>query len=353
MDFPETTWRPHSGGPAVPARTALRAAVAVPARDEADLLPRLIRALGRQRGVAHPLDVVIVLNNTTDGSRAAIAAAAAEAPGARILVEEITYPDSAAHVGSARRRAMELARGLVPDGVVLTTDADAVPDPDWVAANLRAIAAGADLVGGAIAGDPEEEARLGAGFLRRARLHARYAALRDALAATLDPLDYDPWPRHCDHTGASLAIRARVLAALGGLDPLPFREDLALVSKARAAGYRLVHPLDVRVVVSARTRGRAPGGMADCLRGWLGEEARGAPVLVEHPDRIERRLRLRRAIRERSWRPAKDEAWLGVEALIERHAADDPDAPRAVPAEQAIAALEARLAAARGHPHAA
>ena len=337
-------WAPGTGGGREEG-AGLRAVVAVPARDEAARLPRLIAALGRQRGAPCPLDVVIVLNNTTDGSRAAVARAAALAPRLRILLEDESYPPERAHVGTARRRAMELAAARAPHGVVLTTDADAVPDPDWIAANLRAIAAGADLVGGRISGDAEEEARLGPGFARRARLHARYGALRDALAARLDPLDHDPWPRHQDHTGASLAVRAEVLAALGGLDPLPFREDLALVSKARAAGYRLAHPLDVHVSVSARTRGRAPGGMADCLSAWLREEALGAPVLVECPEAVERRLRLRRAIRESFRRAPGDMTGETVEALIERVAADDPDAPASVVAEVAIAALEARLAA--------
>ena len=255
--------------------------VAVPARNEEVLLPRLLAALNRQTVVPRlgaPLDVVIVLNNITDGSRGAVAEAARQASGLRIVVEDIIYPAERAHVGSARRRAMEIAAGLRPDGVILTTDADTVPADDWIEANLRAIVAGADLVGGRITGDPEDEARLGEGFQRRARTHARFKELRDELAALIDPLPHDPWPRHQDHTGASLAVRANVHTAVGGLDPLPFREDLAFVSKVRAAGFWLRHPLDVRVTVSARTLGRAPGGMADCLRNWLHEEERGTPI---------------------------------------------------------------------------
>jgi hypothetical protein len=332
--------------------------VAVPARNEETLLPRLIAGLDRQTAATRPrapLEVVVVLNNVTDGSRAALDEAARGAPGLRVVVEEITYPPDRAHVGSARRRAMDIAAGLRPDGVILTTDADAVPAEDWVEANLRAIAAGADLVGGRILGDPEEEAGLGPGFQHRARLHARYAALRDELATLIDPVAHDPWPRHQDHTGASLAVRAEVYSALGGLDPLPFREDLAFVSKVRAAGFRLRHPLDVRVMVSARTFGRAPGGMADCLRGWLREEELGAPVFLECPAAVEARLRRRRAIRDHVWPGAAGLVPSGtpVAALIERFAADDPDAPTTVPAEQAIATLEDRVAELRSRCDAA
>ena len=330
--------------------------MAIPARNEEALLPRLIASLNRQTILARtraPLEVVIVLNNTTDGSRDAVAAAARSAPGLRLTLEEITYPAERAHVGSARRRAMEIAARLRPDGVILTTDADAVPAEDWVEANLRAIAAGADLVGGRIVGDPEEEAGFGPGFQRRARLHVRYGALRDELAALIDPIGHDPWPRHQDHTGASLAVRAAVHAAVGGLDPLPFREDLAFVSKVRAAGFRLSHPLDARVMVSARTHGRAPGGMADCLRGWLRAEERGEPVLVEDPDAVEARLHRRRAIRDHVWPLPPGQAPAPVAELVERFAADDPDAAATAPAEQAIARLENRIAELRGRCDAA
>ena len=110
------------------------------------------------------------------------------------------------------------------------------PADSWVEANLKAIAAGADIVGGCIVGDPDEEARLGPGFLHRARLHARYGELRDELAALIDPLDHDPWPRHHDHTGGSLAVRSSVYRAVGGMDAVPFREDLGLRVQGQGCG---------------------------------------------------------------------------------------------------------------------
>lgn len=338
----------------------------MPARDEEVRLPRLLAALAGQEGLGAPLDVVIVVNNTTDHSVAAARAAADAFPRLRLLVVDVTYPPGEAHVGTARRQAMDLAAGLAPEGFLLTTDADAVPAPDWIARTLAAFRAGADLVGGRIVGDPAEEARLGPGFAARAGLHGRYGLLRDELAALLDPLDHDPWPRHQDHTGASLAVRAEAYRRLGGLDPLPFREDLGFVAKVRAAGLRLVHPLDVVVTVSARTQGRAPGGMADCLRAWVREEAERAPVLLECPSRIEDRLRLRRALRDLAadapaarallrarglLRPGDDA--LSVPALIEAHAADDPDAPATTPAAVALAEMEARISRLRGGSYAA
>ncbi|KQT53131.1 hypothetical protein ASG43_19315 [Aureimonas sp. Leaf454] len=349
--------------------TRFRPVVAVPARDEEQRLPLLLSALDGQSWcrAGDRLDVVVVLNNGEDDTRGVVERGLARWRNLAIDLVEVRFAAAQAHVGSARRLAMERALALLPDparGVILTTDADAVPSPDWVSANLRAVEAGADLVGGKLIGNPEEEALLGPGFQQRAKAFLAYADLCDRLASLLDPLDHDPWPRHGDHTGGSLAIRGDLHRDLGGLPPLPFREDLALVSKARAAGARLVHPLDVRVEVSARLAGRAPGGMADCLKAWLRAEAEGVPLLVEDPDVVAARLGLRRAIRslDRA-RPAERPAaaarlgidptdlfdeegrFVGGAALVERHAAEPPDGPATVPVDAASVQLSARIAA--------
>jgi hypothetical protein len=350
--------------------------VAVPARNEEKRLPRLLSALARQSYAArHRLPVVIVLNNCTDDSWAATAAAASSHPELAVEVIDVSFPPAEAHVGSARRLALDTALSICPSvdhGVLLTTDADAMPAPNWVDANLRHIAEGADLVGGVIVGDPAEEAQLGPGFRRRAQAHAIYSGLADQLSAMLDPIAHDPWPRHHDHTGASLALRAAVYAAVGGLPVLPRREDIALVSKVREAGYRLRHPLDVRVDVSARLVGRASGGMADCLKEWMREEAAGMPLLVEDPCLIALRLDRRRMLRSLdSASPAErhliastldldpaafyDDGGTPLPAvrLIERLAADKLDAAATMPVETAIAALEAMIEQAEGNVRAA
>ncbi|MFD2236163.1 glycosyltransferase [Aureimonas populi] len=344
--------------------------VAVPARNEEARLPPLIRALGRQvawGGAPGSLQVVVVLNNCTDRSREAAQAAANACPGIQLILAEVALPDAVAHVGTARRLAMEMAADLVADrsgGVILTTDADAVPADDWVSATLASIANGVDLVGGRISGDQQEEARLGPAFLRRARAHAMYDELCDELASLLDPLPHDPWPRHRDHTGASLAVRVDVYRTLGGLDPLPFREDLAFVSKARAAGFLLAHPPGVNVTVSARLSGRAPGGMADCLKAWMRAEAQGEPILVEAPEAVVARFRRRSALRALAALPpgaarpplldlGGAPEGLPAAALVERLAPDEPDAPPTVLVEIACMAVREYLAILKGSADAA
>jgi hypothetical protein len=275
--------------------------VAVPVRDEAERLPALINALACQTWILRTrqiLPVVLVLNNCRDDTTGVLKASAAQQPLLAIAVVDIDFPPDSAHVGSARRLAMEEAlRRVGPNSILLTTDADAVPAPNWIDANLAAIENGADLVGGYIMGDHHEEALLGPGFLRRSTRHLHYAWLVDQLSALVDPMPHDPWPRHSDHTGASLAVRGEVYQAVGGLPPLPFGEDVAFVNAVCRAGYRLRHPLDVQVVVSARLQGRATGGMADCLKGWVDAAAQGLPHLVEDPLRVAARLRRRRVMR--------------------------------------------------------
>lgn len=338
--------------------------IAIPARDEEQRLPVLIEALGRQTWLTtrRKLAVTIVLNNCVDASAQAAALAARRAPKLAVTLIEITFSPTKDHAGSARRLAMQTALAAVAQparAVLLTTDADAVPVPDWIDANLRAIGQGADAVGGLIIGDAAEEARLGPGFQRRAKLQWHYAELADRLASLIDPVAHDPWPRHRDHTGASLAVRGDVCVRVGGLPALPFREDLGFVSRLCRAGFRLRHDPAVRVGVSARLVGRAPGGMADTLRCWVEAEAQGLPLLVEAPDAIVARALCRAMLRrldpanprgceqaasalgvEAAQFHAADGTPLSGTALVEMLAPDEPDAAATMPVEQAISRLE-------------
>ncbi len=348
---------------------SLQPIVAVPARNEQQRLPLLLEALARQTWQTKTqkrLRVIVVANNCVDGTGRVALDTARTLPSLTLELIEIEFPPACAHVGSARRLAMEEAVAKVAPsgcGVVLTTDADAVPEAEWVEANLRAIASGADLVGGLLYGNRAEEARFGPGFAARAATVAAYAANCDRLASLIDPSVHDPWPRHRDHTGGSLAITAGTYKTVGGLPPLASREDLALVSLVRAAGGRLVHPLDVRVEVSARLVGRAPGGMADCLKEWLRAEAEGFPILVEDPHSVRARLTRRKTIRDiGEGRPEtrhRELMRLGVKldglteeeverlstpALVERFAPEEPDSLADTDAGRAIVTIEAMIA---------
>lgn len=280
------------------------AVVCVPARNEAERLPGLLESLAAQSGFGPraKLGVVVVANGCTDDT-AAVARQAGSAGTLALRVIETTFPPESAHVGTARRMALDAgvdwleAEGM-PAGALLTTDADARLAPHWVEANLAALRE-AEVVGGALVIDEEGESDP-----ETSRLHAQIADYWRAVRGIedcLDPPPHDPPPRHGDHTGASLALRADTYRAVGGLPALPLGEDNALVARVVEAGGRLRHDPAVFVRVSDRVIGRAAGGMAkDMARRRAvarGEDAYRLPVPAFWQALVERRAALRRAWR--------------------------------------------------------
>lgn len=278
--------------------TDARFCVCVPARDEADRLPILLDALARQ-DFDGPIRVSILINNTVDDSVAAVARAQA-AWGERLHLAVACHdlPPERAHAGTARRLAMEagLAR-IDPDrGVLISTDADTRPPSDWISAMLRAIDAGLDIVGGRIVVDDAEPLAADMNAMQ-VKLDRYWACVR-AIEDDIDPCRWDPAPRHGDHTGASLAILAPLYRAAGGVPAIPAGEDRALVEAAVAAGGRLGHPMSVWTRVSARTIGRATGGMADHMQALSVRVARGEPTFLPSFDQWRARAAWRRMRRD-------------------------------------------------------
>lgn len=303
----------------------MSAVVCIPARNEAERLPRLLRSLAAQEGVseAAPLRVVVLANNCDDGTPEIVRDLAGALPTLALRTIEAAIPAPEAHVGTARRMALEAGADWLgadgqPDGLLLTTDADAWLPPTWLAANLAALQQ-ADVVGGRLVIDAE-----GAVPPALADLHARieryWAGVR-ALEDFIDPPPHDPAPRHGDHTAASLAFRADLYRAVGGLPALPCGEDNALVARLIRQGARLRHCPSVAVHVSARREGRVSGGMATEMARREDAVASGGPYELPEAAHwlvlIERRAALRQAWRrgEPARRAACRDVGLAPEAV--------------------------------------
>ncbi len=166
---------------------------------------------------------------------------------------------------AACERLLALGR---PDGLVATTDADSRVAPDWLAAQLAALAAGARAVGGRIELAPEEAAQLSPGALERRRRAARDRHRRVLAEARPERGDRaEHWQFSC----ASVGLTAEAYRRAGGLPPLAGLEDEALERALVAAGVPIQRLGAVRVSTSARRRGRAPRGLARDLElaDWL------------------------------------------------------------------------------------
>lgn len=276
--------------------------VCLPACNEADHLPAMLAAVAAQT-IIGPIPIAICLNNTSDASASIIADVAARYAGRLLIDLDIhDFAPALAHAGSARRRAMDRGADWLERGhargapaVLISTDADTRPPPDWIAQTLRFIVAGADMVGGRLGFDENED--LPPSVRQLAATGDRYWTMVRAIEDEIDPRPWDKPPRHGDHTGASLAITLHYYRAAGGVPVVPSREDIGLVNQALAAGGRLVHPNAVWTRVSARRDGRASGGMAAAMVDLFHAAQTGGPLMLPSLEQWRERAKWRRALR--------------------------------------------------------
>lgn len=273
--------------------------VAIPVRNEVERIELCLAALcGQSRA---PDIVMLLLNNCNDGTGELARKINRRLP-FRLDIACVTLPPSRANAGNARRLAMRLAADHAgPYGTLLTTDADAVVPPDWIARNLAALAAGVDAVCGAIVVDPVEATAIPQALRDDDFLECELLDLLDDIAFSADPEPHDPRPRHCQASGASLAISSRSFRRVGGIPQVASGEDRALIDALMRMDTRVRHDPDIVVVVSARLHGRALGGMADTIRRRMISQDEYCDDLVEPPADRFRRADFRRRNRL-AWR---------------------------------------------------
>lgn len=287
--------------------TELRCAIVLPARNESALLPIALQAIAEQRHVPFEYEVIVLANNCSDDTAARARSFAANCRACAVHVVEVAWPAELANVGRARRALMEEATQRVQRagslrGLVISTDADTRVAPDWLRATAAAIDAGADAVGGRIV--PELDDGLTATAKRLVRLDDAHRIWRTRLESLVDPDPADPWPRHHQHFGASLAVTAEAYRAVGGQPLVPYLEDEALVRVLRLEDKRIRHCPQVRVHTSARLDGRAEVGLSWQLREWSTRAAGASGPLVADPAHEARRWAQRRLARQ-LWRRAR------------------------------------------------
>lgn len=294
-------WMDAHPGPPVARRLSRcrRVAIAIPARDEADLVAACLHAIDASAHDAMldvPPTLLLLVNNSRDGT-----AALARQLGlshVRLIVEEHVLAPGRANAGWARALAFRRALAHVPDAhVLMTTDADSRVARNWIAANLAEIDEGADAVAGIITFDADAPAWLAT--VRRARcLEGTLADRHAKLAHLIDPQAHNPWPNHIWAWGATLATTVAAYHRVGGVPTVALAEDRAFAEalerhdlKVRRSCLPLVH-------TSPRKTGRAPGGFADLLASYDLEPATWCDAALEPSRTLVHRLTLRRQLRD-------------------------------------------------------
>lgn len=289
-----------------PPRPELRVSVIIPAKNEAAQLPAALAALAAQTDALGRLlppgsfEVIVLANNCTDATAAVVRRQAQRLGNLVVHVAEICLPPAKAHVGRARRLLMDEAAARLESvgcmaGIIASTDADTRVGPHWLAAIQAEILSGADAVGGRIFTEMS-----GPALVPLARIQVRDAAYRllcARLEGLLDPNPADPWPRHHQHFGASLALTVRAYRRVGGLPEVRFLEDEALWQALLRHDLPLRHSPTVQVLTSARRQGRVEVGLSWQLREWLHLSRQQREPQVDSPTQLAARWQLRGQLR--------------------------------------------------------
>ncbi|GAC88181.1 glycosyl transferase [Gluconobacter thailandicus F149-1 = NBRC 100600] len=238
--------------------------IAIPVCNEEEHIIPCLLALARQNTL--PDKVVLWINNTTDQTYDQAHSLINVLPFELEMVR-IVYPETLASAGSARRDAMAFAaQGASPDALLFTTDADSEAAEDWVNRTLDVFARyPVEAVFGRALLLPSEARKIPFHLHEDERAEQAYGALLEQITLLIHPEPHDPWPRHLEHSGASIAVTHQAWRKVGGIPCVPTGEDRQFYQALRRHGVPVRHAPEVIVYVSARLTGRAKGGMAETL----------------------------------------------------------------------------------------
>jgi GT2 family glycosyltransferase len=214
-----------------------RAAVIVPTHNRPRSLARCLDALDRQHELAD-LEVIVVDDGSSDAP--AVAAVVGLSRRARLVrCDQARGPAAARNRGAGETRAP----------ILLFTDDDCEPAPDWAATMSAALSEGSEVVAGISAnGNPRNRvASASETILEYVQDRARGRDLTTSFAAT-----------------NNLGCTARVLAQIPFDERYRYGEDRDWCARVRAAGYA------VRVLPAARIAHRQELHLSSFLRQQFG-----------------------------------------------------------------------------------
>jgi len=252
-------------------------------------------------------EVLLLVNNSIDQTYHLATQYQRRFPEFKLHVAEIELHKTDAHVGMVRRLLMDEAYERFmsinrPDGIIVSTDGDSQVDQHWVHYILKEISQGNDVVGGRIL--PRDTPKL-------SKIHhlrdVSYRYHLSRLESILDPCSADPWPRHFQCYGPSLAVTCAIYDKAGRIPPIPYLED----EEFRKALYRIDAKVrkspKVKVYTSARLAGKVEFGFSVQLQQWGNMTLENQQQHVEPLNALIEKTSLKSELR-RIWRSRYDDA---------------------------------------------
>ena len=215
-------------------RTAPPVSVVVAAMNEEQALPRLLDSLAAQTTGA--FELVLVDDRSTDATAAIMERHRAAAPYPVRVVRNRQPPADC----TGKQQALDLGVAAAAGELLLFTDADCTVPPTWVERLTAYFTADAGGRTGVVFGQLAVQARDDGGGGGADRFTDRYQAFDQPLVHQYSTGTAGlGQPTGC--FGNNLALRAPVLAAVGGFRSLGYTitEDAALIGAASRAGWKV------------------------------------------------------------------------------------------------------------------
>lgn len=282
----------------------LRLSVIVPVKNEEACIAHTLDAIRMQldpSGIPIPpehFEVLVLANNCTDRTYEICRNYQLKYPQLRLHVAEITLKGKEAHIGTARRLLMDAAYQRLTEvagyrGIIVSTDGDSQADPHWLYHIMDEMENGADVVGGRIL--PRDTPV-------QSKLHhlrdVTYRLFMSRLESVLDPCVSNPWPRHFQCYGPSLAVTCEIYDRSGRLPAIPYLEDEEFRKRLKRIDAKIRHSPKVKIYTSSRLNGRVEFGFSVQLQQWHDMSIKGEQQLVESLETLIFKLSTKNSLRK-------------------------------------------------------
>ena len=257
----------HPSFPEKPQGTLPYVTVLVPAKNEEQSIGELLECLQRQDFPGNKLEIIVIDDDSTDGTTAVVRKLMRKNPAVKLLSrKDITTSEFSGKKG-ALLAGLDRARGEI----ILTTDADCVMGPEWVRGMVLQFNDGVGFVAGRTHFKKKTETSL-----RQKLESVEFLGIISAAAGLMEM----GWPVTCN--ASNLGYLKRAFNEAGGYGELSRvlsgDDDLLLQKVALDRQYRIRFSFDPRTFVYTEP--------TDSLKEFLRQRVRWASKILHYPNRL-------------------------------------------------------------------